>query len=419
MEDIKGNDIMTTKICKEGLCTACGACETICPKKWIERVSHTDSIVMEKGDACIQCGLCENVCPVNNKTRKNTPIHAYMAYATDDGIRKKSASGGIAAELYGLCLNDGYYIAGAEMTDTFECHFKVTNHKEDIQGFQNSKYTYSFLDNTLKVVKQKLDNDEKVLFIGLPCQAAALRNYLSTTKTNTENLFVGDIICHGTPHPDYLKEHIQSISTKTGKTIDTCFFRDPKYGTQNYVFSLYHEQVKLAYQSKVDKHDLYQIGYHKALIYRECCYSCEFAQFDRVGDFTLGDYHVKEVDECDVDIVKKSLILINTPKGKEFIEKAAAKNSIIILERPLQEPRAGEPQLRRPSVAGPERTVFLSEYEKTKDFDKAAAIAFKRIVLRRKLKLDKTILSAKMVVKKLIPRKLYRKVKVAIKGEEN
>ena len=70
-----------------------------------------------------------------------------MAYATDDGIRKKSASGGIAAELYGLCLNDGYYIAGAEMTDTFECHFKVTNHKEDIQGFQNSKYTYSFLDH--------------------------------------------------------------------------------------------------------------------------------------------------------------------------------------------------------------------------------------------------------------------------------
>ena len=50
MEDIKGNDIMTTKICKEGLCTACGACETICPKKCIERVSHTDSIVMEKGD---------------------------------------------------------------------------------------------------------------------------------------------------------------------------------------------------------------------------------------------------------------------------------------------------------------------------------------------------------------------------------
>ena len=409
---------MTTDICKNGICVACGACENICPKKCIKRVSNTSSIIMLKGKECIHCGLCENVCPVNNKTEKHSPLTAYIAYSSDENIRKTSASGGIAASLYQFCLDNGYWIAGAEMTDTFECHFKLTNSKDDILSFQNSKYTYSYLDQTLKAVKQKLDNSEKVLFIGLPCQAAALRNYLSLSKTDTTYLIVGDIICHGTPHPDYLKEHISSISSKRGKTSDICFFRDPKFGTQNFVFSLYNN-CHLIYKAKVDEADLYQIGFHKALIYRNCCYSCNYAQFDRVGDFTLGDYHVKDIDECDVDTVKKSLILVNTLKGKKYIENAVEMNSVVVLERPLEEPRSGEPQLRHPSVAGSERVVFLSEYEKSKDFDKAAAIAFKKIVFKRKLKIDKTIFSLKMFAKKIVPRKLYKKAKQAIKGEEN
>ena len=125
---------------------------------------------------------------------------------------------------------------------------------------------------------------------------------------------------------------------------------------------------------------------------------------------------MKSVDDCDIDTEKKSLILVNTEKGQEFLQQVIKAGMVDVIERPVEEPREGEPQLRYPSVAGPERAEFIREYETARDFDQAAAVAFRKIVIRRRIKINKIIFCAKMTVKKIVPKSAYKKAKQMIKG---
>lgn len=416
---------MNKVICSGGICSACGACENLCPKQCIKRESTASSITMVKGESCIGCGLCEKVCPGNGELEGSEPFSAYAASSTDTETREKSASGGIASTLYKFCIEKGYLVIGAEMGSNYECHLKTACELDQIAGFQNSKYTYSHTDRVYREVKDKLNDGKGVFFVGLPCQIAAVRSYLKVTKTNIDLFIAADIICHGTPHPDYLPQHVKAIESRKEFKAGHLFFRDPKYKTSKYAFTIYDESIfaesifagaKPKYKKYVDDDDLYQIGYHSALIYRNSCYSCKYAQLSRGGDLTFGDYHVKSVDDCDIDTEKKSLIFVNTERGKELFHQAEKAGFLDVIERPVDEPTQGEPQLRHPSIAGPERDVFIREYETAHDFDKAAAVAFRKIVVRRQLKIDKLIFSVKMVAKKVVPKSAYKKVKQIIKG---
>ena len=66
-----------------------------------------------------------------------------------------------------------------------------------------------------KEIKDRLKREEKVLFIGLPCQVAALRNYISTDLS--DKLYTIDLICHGTPSPKvldiFLKQYGLTLSS--------------------------------------------------------------------------------------------------------------------------------------------------------------------------------------------------------------
>ncbi|MBN1501623.1 MAG: 4Fe-4S binding protein [Spirochaetes bacterium] len=43
-------------------CTACGACEPVCPVECITEKSDSKRVINE--DECIDCGSCADVCPV-------------------------------------------------------------------------------------------------------------------------------------------------------------------------------------------------------------------------------------------------------------------------------------------------------------------------------------------------------------------
>ena len=45
----------------ESECTACGACEDVCP----EGAIAVDDVATIDADKCIECGLCVDECPVS------------------------------------------------------------------------------------------------------------------------------------------------------------------------------------------------------------------------------------------------------------------------------------------------------------------------------------------------------------------
>ena len=104
------------------------------------------------------------------------------------------------------------------------------------------------------------------------------------------------------------------------------------------------------------------------------------------------------------------------PKGeKNFYIFCKKSKNIYSLERPLNEPIQGERQLREPSVAGKERLKFVEEYNKNKNFEKSAKIAFSMIWKRRKFGIDKSKKFIKLTIKKVLPKKIWSFLKKRFK----
>lgn len=366
---------MSRVICNHDKCTGCSACKEICPKQCItmqpDDLDALHPVVDES--ICINCGLCEKTCPNNRELSYKLPHKVWAAWSNDSDVRRTSASGGIACELYRYWIKNGGVATGVVYDRVEGCHFILLENESDIKAVQNSKYTFSDTAGIYKVVKQKLQAGISVLFIGVPCQVAGLYGFL---KKEYDNLTTVDIICHGMPPATYLEQHIKSIEDKKKEYTHQLFFRDPKYYTYTFTFTLKNIKGKEFYNKKVLTRDNYQLGYHRALIYRENCYSCNYARKERISDLTIGDFSgLGRFAPFEYDKHNVSCILENTDKGAALLKKL--KGVLLMYERPACEAFEVEKQLKSPSAKHNGRYCFEQVYNKTHDYVKASNAALK------------------------------------------
>lgn len=396
-------------VCDPNACFACSACENICPKQCIVRHQRDDSSwFMEIDESkCINCKLCEQICPNVSGFISHPVSEAYAAWSSDSVIHKTAASGGIASEIYRYAAEKGWFFCGVGLDSAGNALFSITKDVADIEKFRNSKYTFSFMNDIYQKIVEQLKNEQTVVFVGLPCQVAALKNYAIKNRCE-RNLISVDLVCHGTPSPEYLKQHIQYVSNKAKKEVSECYFRDSSFGTNSFAFTAYTKQEQRPFYVKyVDQDDNYQIGYHKAIIYRECCYRCKFAQNSRCGDITLGDYHgLGQESRYEHEKNEVSVVLINTEVGRTLINEMRQQERIVAYARPIAEPLKHERQLNGPSVAPLERESFLKYFKDEKNFDRAANLSFENIKKKNKLRRMFPIHKLKQFVVKMIPRRL-------------
>lgn len=366
---------MSRVICNHDKCTGCAACKDVCPKQCItmqpDDLDALHPVVDES--ICINCGLCEKTCPNNRELSYKLPHKVLAAWSNDNEVRRTSASGGIACELYHYWIKNGGVATGVVFDRDEGCHFILLENESDIKAVQNSKYTFSDTAGIYKVVKQKLQAGISVLFIGVPCQVAGLYGFL---KKEYDNLTTVDIICHGMPPATYLEQHLKSIEDKKKEYTHQLFFRDPKYYTYTFTFTLKNSNGKEFYNKKVLTRDNYQLGYHRALIYRENCYSCNYAREERISDLTIGDFSgLGRFAPFEYDKHNVSCILENTDKGSALLKKL--NGALSMFERPACEAFEVEKQLKSPSVKHSRRSIFEKVYRKTRNYELASNIALK------------------------------------------
>lgn len=408
-------------ICGMGKCTACNACVNICPRKCIslevDPLNETSSakINLEK---CIDCKLCEKVCPLQKGIIGNSPYKCFAAWSDNQDVRKTSASGGVAMELYRYFLISGGKVAGVKMSSPFEATFLLTNDVNDVNDFKNSKYVYSDTGNIYQDILGVLKAGESALFIGLPCQVAGLKNYLQIKKADISNLFTVDLICHGVTPQKFLMQHIQYVEKKCKRLARSVSFRNPLFDTEKFYFTL-KDEGGIFYKKPVKSDDVYQIAYHSGISYRENCYSCNFANVFRQGDLTLGDFwSVGKTQEVEFEKKHISCILVNTEKGEKILKNLVKNNKIIIFERPIEEETRYERQLNSPTNKNEIREKFLKYYKLNKNFDKAMRKATFKI---RYSNLIKTIIHyerIKTVLRVWIPQKYRTKFKQVKKNSK-
>lgn len=177
------------------------------------------------------------------------------------------------------------------------------------------------------------------------------------------------------------------------------YFRDPN--TNTYTFTLYNSSGQRFCMRTIEGGDAYQVGYHKKITYRENCYHCQFAQSNRIGDMTLGDYHgLGLCGSCSFDDKNVSLILVNTDRGNVLLNRLIEKKKVIVYERPIEEPIKGEVQLRHPSTKTKARFDFERYIKKENgDFFLTMSVVLKKY--NRREKINELMTLPKRAVRKL------------------
>ena len=367
-------------------CTGCGACAFVCAKHCITMKEDEQGCFYPLLDpaSCVECGRCQNTCPILNPLSTNAPQIAYAAWSNDDKERETSASGGIAAEIYKYAIfSKTAVIVGAVQMENFHVEMKASEDINDISDFKNSKYVFSEAWHTYPRIKEYLKQKKQVVYIGLPCQVAALRKIFR----ENDNLLLIEIVCHGTTPFVYLKEHIQFIENNKGEKAVRMSFRDSNtYNTYTFTFTLYNKDGVCFYAETPRKSDSYQYAYHSTISYRENCYHCHYARSKRIADITLSDYKgLGRLAPCSYDETNVSSVLVNTEKGRLFFENLLADHKIHADVRPTNEPIEGDPQLRQPSIKGAARFDFerlIQHY----GFEQTMQIVMKKDKRRKKFR---------------------------------
>ena len=396
------------KLADSNICTGCGACAAQCPRSCISMIEGDDGILLPQIDVktCIECHSCENVCPVIHSPERYEPQQAYAAWSNDVEERRTSASGGVALEIYKYAISKGWKVVGASQNEDFSVTHKLVSTIEELPPLKNSKYVFSDAYDAFKQIKILLKDNIHIVFIGLPCQVAALRKLFR----NSENLLLIEVVCHGATPLKYLVQHIHYLESCEGHVAKQLFFRDPDSGTYTYTFALYDETGKRFYAKRTRDGDTYLYGYHLSISYRENCFHCQFAKRQRVADITLGDYHgLGTIAPCGYLSKKVSCVLCNSSKGKAFLDEFIKSNRIYADCRPIEEPIAGDARLRESN----KKTKARCDFEKISlrngyDFE----MVMKEVIKRNK---------KRMIIHDIIhdihkiSRRVFRKIKKIVK----
>lgn len=365
-------------VCELDRCTGCMACVDICPKGAVriaDSLRSYNAVIQE--DLCVGCDLCHQVCQNNSSISFKEPIQWHQGWAKDAGVRSRSSSGGAAQAIAQGFVKAGGAVCSCVFVDG-AFGFRLADTPEDAAQFTGSKYVKSNPEGMYRKIARRLKNGQKVLFIGLPCQAAAVKTY---TKDHPL-LYTVDLICHGTPSPGVLERFLQqnNYSLNQVKSVE---FRKKD------AFQLCCSGRTVTVEGS---RDAYLIAFLNSLIYTENCYQCPYAQTPRVSDLSLGDSWGSQLSGTEQ---KKgiSLILCQTEKGDRLLQDA----DMVLLDVDKDGAVKHNQQLQHPSQIPQARDAFFEDLIRGKSFRKLVKQAYPKQYLRQRIK---AILLALGIMKK-------------------
>jgi coenzyme F420 hydrogenase subunit beta len=321
------------------LCMGCGACKWACPNNAISLVNLVEIgirpfVVEEK---CKRCGRCKDVCPGvrlnNNNSLPNViseltsewgpVIELYEGYACDEKIRFAGSSGGMttALALYGIEKSDyaGILHIRTDPNDPLGNVPTFSVNREDLLETTGSRYGPAAPCEAFDLIRRA---DRPCIFIGKPCDVAALSNARKMDPVLDKNVALTiSIFCAGTPSRRGTLKMLRAMGIDNLQSLESINYRGNGWPGDAIAELVGGNQVTMTYEQSWDN----ILSQHSQLRCRLCPDSSgEFA------DISCGDpwYRVIEPSEPG-----SSLVLARSEKGLEFIKKAQKDSYIIIEER--------------------------------------------------------------------------------------
>ena len=317
-------------------CCGCEACANICPQNCITMERDAEGFLYPKIDQskCSKCGRCEKVCP-SLKAREIFPAKlpiVLVAVHPDQKVRRHSSSGGAFTALSEKILNDGGIIFGAGFDENWHVRHMAAENFDELENLRGSKYVQSEIGDIYKRVKSELESGRKVLFSGVPCQCAGLKNFLGK---DFKNLLTVGIMCHGVPSPALWDSYINWRGR--GHEITRVNFRSKRFGWTNNHFEITFKDC--GYYAKPNMADFYTQLFLLSTTQRPSCSSCKFRFPNLNCDVVLGDaWGIQNFAPDFFDNRGASIIVINTQNGANYFNNIHLAAKIVNINALISNP---------------------------------------------------------------------------------
>ena len=299
-------------------CCGCGGCAANCPQHLIDMQYDEEGFLypyITDPVKCIDCKKCVSICPMKNVETKTTDFIAFYAgYFVDDMETISCASGGFATALsYAFIKNGGIVYGAAYSADLKSAVHKRVDSLENVYLLKGSKYIQTDKRDIYSQMKRDLSCTKPVLFIGLPCEVAAVKRFFK----QYENLYTVELVCHGPTSSKVHRQYCEDLEKKYKSKIKTISVRYKLNGNWKpyYIYAEFENR-------KSYKTEFLKSTYCTAFKYmkRPSCYKCNVKGDHLQGDIMIGDYHYATRNIKGYNAHGVSSILVHNKRGVKLLD---------------------------------------------------------------------------------------------------
>lgn len=341
---------------KKSECYGCGKCQAVCPTGAVIMKEDAEGFLYPviSEDQCIGCKKCEKACEEMHRIESRQGKF-FAVRCHDEGLLRKSTSGGAFSLIAGEILKEGGLVCGACMDEKCQVVHRLS---ERIDGMRKAKYVQSQIGNLYQELENALKEGKKILFTGTPCQCQAMKSFFAGYE---KQMVFAALICRGVQSPGLWNEYLRYLGKDA--VVTSYDFRDKTYCNDAHT---------IAYEKDGEMHrvpmntDRFSRLYIKCLTFRPSCYSCEFCRTDIPFDFTIGDFWgVEKVSPELADGKGISLVIARGERACQIMEKIREKARVL----ECKEEECMQPALQTPAKATILRTLLFKDLASAKEHD--------------------------------------------------